>query len=214
MGNFMNRDFLLSTPTAQWLYHEAAETMPILDYHCHIDPQEIAEDRKFQNIAEVWLGRDHYKWRQMRFGGIPEELITGNAEPREKFRAFASVLPQLIGNPMYHWSHLELQRVFDIREPLTAENADTIYDQCNEILSGYTARDLMRKFHVKAICTTDDPCDDLHWHEIIANDPSMEIRVLPAFRPDKAINIEKMALQNISRNCLWRQNVKSTVQKM
>ncbi len=191
MKKFMDQDFLLSTDTAKWLYHEAAEHMPIIDYHCHINPQEIAEDRKFDNITQVWLGGDHYKWRQMRFGGIPEEIITGDADPREKFRAFASVLPRLIGNPMYHWSHLELQRVFGITEPLTEENADEIYDKCNEVLAHVSARELMRKFNVKAICTTDDPCDDLHWHDVIAADETMEIKVLPAFRPDKGINIEK-----------------------
>ena len=191
MEKFMDQDFLLSTPTAKWLYHEAAEKMPIIDYHCHINPKEIAEDRKFHNISEVWLGGDHYKWRQMRFGGIPENLITGDAGPKDKFRAFASVLPRLIGNPMYHWSHLELKRVFGIEEPLNADNADEIYEKCNKVLAQYSARGLMRKFHVKAVCTTDDPCDDLHWHEVIANDETMEIKVLPAFRPDKAINIEK-----------------------
>lgn len=187
----MDQDFLLSTPTAKWLYHEVAKKMPIIDYHCHISPQEIAEDRKFDNISQVWLGGDHYKWRQMRFGGIKESVITGDADPREKFRAFASVLPRLIGNPMYHWSHLELKRVFGVEQPLTADNADEIYDLCNEVLSKYSARELMRMFHVKAVCTTDDPVDDLHWHEQIAQDPTMEIKVLPAFRPDKAVNIEK-----------------------
>ena len=191
MKKFMDQDFLLSTPTAKWLYHEIAENMPIIDYHCHINPQEIAEDRKFENMTEVWLGGDHYKWRQMRFGGIEEKYITGDADPREKFRAFASILPRLIGNPMYHWSHLELQRVFDIHEPLNAANADEIYDKCNEKLAQYSARDLMRKFNVKAICTTDDPCDDLRWHKMIAEDETMEMKVLPAFRPDKAVNIEK-----------------------
>ena len=191
MEAFMDQDFLLSTPTAKWLYHEVAEKMPIIDYHCHISPQEIAEDRKFDNISQVWLGGDHYKWRQMRFGGIPEAVVTGDADPREKFRAFASVLPRLIGNPMYHWSHLELKRVFGVEQPLTADNADEIYDLCNEVLSKYSARELMRMFHVKAVCTTDDPVDDLHWHEQIAADETMEIKVLPAFRPDKAVNIEK-----------------------
>ena len=191
MKEFMDQDFLLSTPTAKWLYHEVAEKMPIIDYHCHIQPQEIAEDRKFDNISQVWLGGDHYKWRQMRFGGVPEEIITGAADPREKFRAFASVLPRLIGSPMYHWSHLELKRVFGVEQPLNADNADEVYDQCNEVLSKYSARELMRMFHVKAVCTTDDPCDDLHWHEQIAADETMEIKVLPAFRPDKAVNIEK-----------------------
>ncbi len=205
MEKFMDKDFLLSTDTAKWLYHEVAEKMPIIDYHCHINPQEIAEDRKFENITQVWLGGDHYKWRQMRFGGIPEEIITGDADPREKFRAFASILPKLIGNPMYHWSHLELQRVFGITEPLTEENADKIYDQCNEVLAQYTARGLMRKFDVKAVCTTDDPCDDLHWHDAIAADETMEIRVLPAFRPDKGVNIEKAGfaeyIEKLSQVC-------------
>lgn len=191
MEKFMSQDFLLSTPTARWLYHEIAGKMPIIDYHCHINPKDIAEDRRFRNISEVWLGGDHYKWRQMRFGGVSEDKITGDAGPREKFRAFASVLPRLIGNPLYHWSHLELKRVFGIEEPLTADNADEIYDRCNEVLARYSARDLMRKFKVRAVCTTDDPCDDLHWHEEIAGDETMEIKVLPAFRPDKAVNIEK-----------------------
>lgn len=191
MTPFMDADFLLTTATARHLYHDIAAKMPIIDYHCHIDPKEIAEDRKFDNIFQVWLGGDHYKWRQMRWGGVPEDLVTGSADPREKFRAFASVLPRLIGNPLYHWSHLELQRVFDIHEPLTADNADEIYDKCSEVLKNTSARGLMRRFNVKAVCTTDDPCDDLHWHEVIADDSSMDIKVLPAFRPDKAIAIEK-----------------------
>lgn len=199
MKNFMDQDFLLSTPTAKWLYHDVAEHMPIIDYHCHINPREIAEDRKFENISEVWLGGDHYKWRQMRAGGVPEELVTGDGDSREKFRAYASVLPRLIGNPLYHWSHLELQRVFGVFEPLSAENADEIYDRCNEVLKQYSARELMRKFDVRAICTTDDPCDDLRWHERIAADRAMEIKVLPAFRPDKAVNIEKAGFADYIR---------------
>lgn len=191
MEKFMDEDFLLTTPTAKWLYHEVAKKLPIIDYHCHIDPREIAEDRRFDTISELWLGADHYKWRQMRSGGIPEEKITGEAGPREKFRAYASILPRLIGNPLYHWSHLELKRVFGIEDALTADNADEIYDRCNAMLEGCSARSLMRQFHVKAVCTTDDPCDDLGWHEQIAADSTMEIRVLPAFRPDKAVNIEK-----------------------
>ncbi|MCC8076700.1 MAG: glucuronate isomerase [Clostridiales bacterium] len=199
MKAFMDQDFLLSTETAKKLYHEVAEQMPIIDYHCHIDPREIAEDRKFDNITQVWLGGDHYKWRQMRTCGVTEDLCTGDAPDREKFRAFASILPQLIGNPMYHWSHLELQRGFDIYEPLNADNADEIYDKCNEILKNYSARQLMRKFNVKAICTTDDPVDDLYWHGVIADDPTMEIKVLPAFRPDKAIAIEKPGFDDYIR---------------
>lgn len=191
MVRFMDEDFLLSTKTAKWLYHDVAEKLPIIDYHCHINPQEIAEDRKFDSITQVWLGGDHYKWRAMRAAGITEDKITGSADDREKFRAFASTMPQLIGNPLYHWSHLELQRVFGITEPLTPGNADAVFDKANELLKGYSARKLMDKFHVKAICTTDDPIDNLHWHQYIADDPTMTIKVLPAFRPDKAINIEK-----------------------
>lgn len=191
MRQFMDQDFLLSTETAKRLYHEVAEQLPIIDYHCHINPQEIAEDRKFDNLSQVWLGGDHYKWRVMRAAGATEDKITGSASDREKFRAFAAAMPQLIGNPLYHWSHLELQRGFGITEPLTPDNADEIYDRANEILNGYSARQLMEKFRVKAICTTDDPVDDLHWHEVIAADPTMHIKVLPAFRPDKAVNIEK-----------------------
>ena len=191
MKPFMDENFLLSTPTAEKLYHGTAEKLPIIDYHCHINPQEIAEDRKFENISQVWLGGDHYKWRLMRAGGITEDKITGDADGREKFRAFASVMPKLIGNPIYHWSHLELQRGFGIAEPLTPQNADDIYDKCNEILKGYSARSLMRKFDVRAICTTDDPIDGLMYHDQIKDDPDIEIKVLPAFRPDKAVNIDK-----------------------
>ena len=191
MQQFMDQDFLLTTDTAKWLYHEVAEQLPIIDYHCHINPQEIAEDRKFDNISQVWLGGDHYKWRYMRTNGTSEEIVTGDTDDREKFRAYAAVMPRLIGNPMYHWSHLELQRVFGIHEPLTPDNADDIYDRCNEVLKDYSARQLMKKFDVKAICTTDDPMDDLRWHAQIAADESFDIRVLPAFRPDKAVNIEK-----------------------
>ena len=219
MMNFMDKDFLLSTETAKHLYHEFAENMPIIDYHCHINPKEIAEDRKFNNMTEVWLGGDHYKWRQMRFGGIKEEFITGDADPREKFKAFASILPKLIGNPMYHWSHLELQRVFDIYEPLCADNADEIYDKCNEKLKEYSARDLMRKFNVKAVCTTDDPIDDLCYHKAIKEDETMEIKVLPAFRPDKAVNIEKEGydayIKDLSKVCGFEiKNVEDVVKAL
>lgn len=193
MAKFMDADFLLSTETAKRLYHEVAENLPIIDYHCHINPREIYEDAKFDTITDVWLGGDHYKWRVMRAAGIPEEQVTGNASGLEKFRAFAKTMPQLIGNPLYHWSHLELQRSFDIHTPLTPETADEIFEKANTQLKDYSARQLMRKFNVKAVCTTDEPADDLHWHDLIAKDPTMEIKVLPAFRPDKAINIEKPA---------------------
>ena len=200
MKAFMDEDFLLSTPTAVRLYHEVAEKLPVLDYHCHISPREIAEDRKFENISQIWLGGDHYKWRVMRAAGITEDKRTGNATDREKFHAFASVMPELMGNPIYHWSHLELQRGFGISEVLTAENADMIYDQCNEILKGHSARSLMRKFHVHAICTTDDPVDDLRFHGQIASETGMEIRVLPAFRPDRAVNIDKEGFSDYIRS--------------
>jgi len=195
MRAFMDEDFLLSTATAKALYHEIAEPLPIIDYHCHISPQEIAEDRKFDSITQVWLGGDHYKWRLMRAAGVPEEEVTGNASDREKFRAFARIMPEIIGNPVYHWSHLELQRAFGITETLDGDNADRIFDRCNEQLKGYSARKLMEKFDVRAICTTDDPCDDLRWHDQIAADSSMKCKVLPAFRPDKAVNIEKAGFQ-------------------
>lgn len=191
MRAFMDADFLLSTQTARSLYHQVAEKLPILDYHCHIDPRDIAEDRKFDSITQVWLGGDHYKWRVMRAAGFEEEQITGGATDREKFRAFAATMPQLIGNPIYHWSHLELRRAFGITAPLTVENADFVFDEANEILKGYSARSLIKKFHVKALCTTDDPCDDLRWHSILAAEENLGFQVLPAFRPDKAINIEK-----------------------
>lgn len=193
MAQFMDKDFLLTTETAKKLYHEVAEQMPIIDYHCHINPKDIYEDVKFDTISQVWLGGDHYKWRVMRAAGIPEEKVTGNASGEEKFRAFAETMPQIIGNPIYHWSHLELQRGFDIHTPLTPDTADEIFAEANEKLKGYSARQLMRKFNVKAICTTDEPADDLHYHELIAADETMEIKVLPAFRPDKAVNIEKAA---------------------
>lgn len=193
MKPFLNKDFLLSTPTARHLYHDIAAELPIIDYHCHISPQEIAQDKHFTDISEVWLGGDHYKWRLMRACGLPERLITGDAPGREKFKAFAALMPQLIGNPMLHWSHLELQRVFGITEPLSGQNADAIYDQCNEQLAGLSAREIMKLFRVKAICTTDDPVDSLIWHESIADEPEngFDTQVRPAFRPDKAVQIEK-----------------------
>lgn len=193
MAKFMDKDFLLSTKTAKKLYHEVAETLPIIDYHCHINPKDIYDDVKFDTISDVWLGGDHYKWRLMRAAGITEDKVTGNASGEEKFKAFAETMPQIIGNPVYHWSHLELQRGFDITIPLTPETADVIFDAANEKLKGYSARQLMRKFNVKAICTTDEPADTLEYHDLIAADETMEIKVLPAFRPDKAINVEKPA---------------------
>ena len=193
MTPFMNQDFLLKTETARKLYHEHAETMPIIDYHCHINPQEIYEDKRYDSITQVWLGGDHYKWRAMRSCGVPEYYITGDATPAEKFQKWAESMPNLIGNPLYHWTHLELQRYFGITEPLNGDNAMEIYEKCNAILHqpDMSVRGIIRKSGVKLICTTDDPVDDLHWHELLAADPTAPAVVLPAFRPDKALRADK-----------------------
>lgn len=191
MIEFMNKDFLLTTDTAKHLYHDVAAKMPIIDYHCHLVPQEIYEDRKFENLSQVWLGADHYKWRALRTIGATEDKVTGNAPDIDKYHAFAEAMPQLIGNPIYHWSHLELQRGFDIYEPLTPKTAGKIYEEANEKLKDKSARSFMEQFGVRAVCTTDDPADDLIWHEKIKADSTMKVKILPAFRPDRAINIEK-----------------------
>lgn len=193
MKPFMNEDFLLGTETARKLYHDHAEKMPIIDYHCHINPMEIYEDKRYDTITEVWLGGDHYKWRAMRSCGVPERYITGDATPAEKFQKWAETIPSLIGNPLYHWTHLELQRYFGITEPLTGDNAMEIYETCNRILAqpDMSVRGIIRKSGVKLICTTDDPVDDLKAHELLAADPTAPAVVLPAFRPDKAMRADK-----------------------
>lgn len=193
MKPFMDKDFLLSTETAQKLYHNYAEVMPILDYHCHLNPQEIAEDRHFENITEVWLGGDHYKWRQMRSNGVEEYYITGDAPAREKFQKWAETLEKLIGNPLYHWSHLELQRYFGYTGHLCADTAEEVWNLCNEKLAqpDMSARELIKRSGVTLVCTTDDPVDSLEWHEKIKADETFDVQVLPAWRPDKAANIEK-----------------------
>ncbi len=193
MTPFMNADFLLKSETAKKLYHDHAEKMPIIDYHCHINPMEIYEDKHYNTITEVWLGGDHYKWRAMRSCGVPEYYITGDATPAEKFQKWGETMPNLIGNPLYHWTHLELQRYFGITEPLTGENAMEIFEKCNAILQqpDMTVRGIIRKSGVKLICTTDDPIDDLRAHELLAQDPQAPAVVLPAFRPDKAMRADK-----------------------
>ena len=193
MTSFMNADFLLKSETAKTLYHNHAEKMPIIDYHCHINPMEIYEDKHYNSITEVWLGGDHYKWRAMRSCGVPEYYITGDASPAEKFRKWAEAIPNLIGNPLYHWTHLELQRYFGITEPLNGDNAMEIYEKCNAILAqpDMSARGIIRKSGVQLICTTDDPVDDLRAHELLAADPTSPAVVLPAFRPDKAMRADK-----------------------
>lgn len=193
MKQFMDNDFLLSTATARRLYHDYAEKMPILDYHCHINPQEIAENRRFDTITQVWLGGDHYKWRQMRANGVEEQYITGDADDREKFQRWAKTLPKLIGNPLYHWSHLELKKYFGYTGYLNEDTAEEVWNLCNQKLQqdSMSVRNLIRQSNVTLLCTTDDPVDTLFWHKQIAADPSFEVQVLPAWRPDKAMCVEK-----------------------
>ncbi len=193
MKQFLDKDFLLTTDTAKNLYHNYAENLPIIDYHCHINPQEIAQDRRFENITQVWLGGDHYKWRLMRSSGVDEYYITGNAPDKEKFMKWAETLSKSIGNPLYHWSHLELQRYFGYYGVLNRDTAEAVWGLCNAKLadSSMSVRNLIKKSHVTHICTTDDPVDTLEWHEKIAADSSFDVKVFPAWRPDKAMNLEK-----------------------
>ena len=203
MKAFMDKDFLLENETAKHLFHDYAAKQPLIDYHCHLSPKEIYEDCRFDNIVEVWLGGkqadgtyagDHYKWRMMRSQGIEEAFITGDKPAFERFLKLAEALEMAIGNPMYHWCHLELQRFFGVYEPLTVESAPRIWEKCNDSLRNdpdMTARGLIRKANVAMIGTTDDPIDDLSWHEKIAADPTISVRVCPSFRPDKAVNIHK-----------------------
>ncbi len=193
MKPFMDKDFLLDNDVAKHLYHDYAAKMPIVDYHCHLSPKEIYEDIKFDNITQVWLGGDHYKWRQMRSNGVEEQYITGNAPDREKFQKWAETLELAIGNPLYHWSHLELQRYFGYNGWLNGESAEEVWNICNEKLQlpDMSARGLIKQSNVTVVCTTDDPIDSLEWHKKIAEDETFDVKVLPAWRPDKAMNIEK-----------------------
>ena len=193
MKPFMDKEFILNTPTASKLFHEYAEHAPIIDYHCHISPKEIAENKHFKNITEVWLGGDHYKWRFMRSCGVDEKYITGDATDKEKFLKWAECLSKAIGNPLYHWSHLELQRYFGFNKPLSLKTAEEAWETCNKILNSpdMGARDIIVRSNVTLICTTDDPIDSLEYHDAIRNDKSFTVKVLPAWRPDKAMNIEK-----------------------
>ena len=194
MKQFMDENFLLQTETAQKLYHAYAETTPILDYHCHINPQEIYEDRQFENITQVWLGGDHYKWRFMRSCGVDEKYITGDASDKEKFFKWAEVLGKAIGNPLFHWSHLELKKYFGYNGVLNKNTAEEVWELCNKKLAepDMTVRNIIKQSNVTLICTTDDPVDSLEWHKKIAEDSSFDVQVLPAWRPDKAMNIEKV----------------------
>lgn len=196
MKTFLDKDFLLETDTAKKLYHEYAEFLPIIDYHCHINPAEIAADKRYQNITEVWLGGDHYKWRAMRCNGVPESDITGakDTDPYRTFTRWAETLPRCIGNPLYHWTYLELKKYFGITEILNTKTCLDIYEQCNKKLqdSQMSVRNIIKQSNVKLICTTDDPIDDLNYHKQIAEDSTCEVKVLPALRPDKAMNIDKV----------------------
>lgn len=195
MKQFIGDDFLLNTETAKWLYKEHADMrkIPVIDYHCHISPQEIWEDRQFLNITQLWLGGDHYKWRQMRTNGIEEQYITGDATDYEKFEKWAQIMPRLIGNPLYIWSHYELKYYFGYEGALNSSTCREVWDFVNAKLASpeYSARNLVKMSNVKLICTTDDPIDSLEYHEKLAKDENFDVKVLPAWRPDKAMYIEK-----------------------
>ncbi|MBD1556941.1 glucuronate isomerase [Vibrio sp. S9_S30] len=188
MNTFLTEDFLLTNSIASELYHQYASDMPIYDYHCHLDPKDIAEDRQFNNLSQIWLEGDHYKWRAMRAAGVDEERITGKASDYDKFIAWASTVPKTLGNPLYHWTCLELRRPFGIVDTLlNEESADDIWQRCNNMLStaDFSARNILRKMNVRLVGTTDDPADSLIYHKQIAQDPTFEIDVLPTWRPDR-----------------------------
>lgn len=207
MKKFMDENFLLNSPVAERLYHEVAKDLPIIDYHCHLNPQEIYENKRFKNITEAWLYGDHYKWRAMRANGIEEKYITGDADDYEKFLAWAETIPQTIGNPLYQWTHLELQRYFNIDTILNNKTAPEIWKSVNEKLQneGLAVKDLILKSNVKVICTTDDPVDSLEYHQLLADDASWSVKVLPSFRPDKALEINRPTffpwLEKLSKCC-------------
>ncbi len=216
MKAFLDNQFLLQNQTSQTLYNEYAAPLPIIDYHSHLSPQQIADDVQFENLTQAWLYGDHYKWRAMRTNGVNEHFITGNRSDWEKFEQWAATVPYTLRNPLYHWTHLELQRYFGIDDILNPSSAKTIYDECSEKLrtKEYSIRNLLRRMKVQVVCTTDDPVDTLEHHQKIKND-GFEIRVLPTFRPDKAMEvsdaktfcsyIEKLeAVSNISICCFCR----------
>lgn len=192
MKKFMDENFLLTNKTAERLYHEYAKEMPIYDYHCHLPIKSIAENKKFKNITEVWLGGDHYKWRALRTLGIDEKYITGEATDKEKFMKWAQTLPKCIGNPLYHWTQLELKRYFGIDTLLSPKTAEEIWEKCNAMLATdeFSVRGLIEKSSVKVICTTEDPVDSLEYHIALAKDPSLKFKVYTAFRPDRSFNVE------------------------
>ena len=199
MKPFLSHDFLLQTKTAKSLYHEYAKDMPIFDYHCHLPVNEIAEDKNFENLTQIWLYGDHYKWRAMRADGVAERLITGDASDYEKFEAWAATVPRTLRNPLYHWTHLELKRYFGIEDKLlNPDTAREIYDTCTRLLQteDFSTRSILQKMNVRVVCTTDDPLDSLEYHRQIKQDQSFAVVVLPAFRPDKAMGVESPAAFN------------------
>ncbi len=190
---FIHDDFLLSNDAAVRLYHDYATQQPIIDYHNHLSPQDIASNRRFENLFEMWVNHDHYKWRAMRANGIPERLVTGDGDPKEKFMAFAATVPYTLRNPIYHWTHLELKRFFDIDELLCESNAEAIWDECNQQIQSrddLTTQGILKKFNVTALCTTDDPVDSLEYHQQVAQS-DFETKVYPAFRPDWALFVHR-----------------------
>jgi glucuronate isomerase len=197
MKAFMDEDFLLENKTAERLYHEYARDLPIIDYHCHLPPDEVAVDRSFENMTKIWLDGDHYKWRAMRANGVAEEFCTGSAPDKEKFMKWAETVPYTLRNPLYHWTHMELRKPFGIKKVLNPDTAEEIYSQCNEMLNTpeLSARNIMRNMKVELVCTTDDPADSLEHHIKIKND-GFEIKVLPTFRPDKSMAVENALAYN------------------
>ncbi len=197
MKPFLDENFLLKTATAQKLYHDYASAMPIIDYHCHLPPQQMAEDWQFANLTQAWLYGDHYKWRAMRTNGVSEGFCTGRESDRDKFQKWAETVPYTLRNPLYHWTHLELKRYFDIDTVLTPDTAEEIYAEASAKLQSkeYSVRGLLKKMNVRLVCTTDDPVDDLHWHQQL-KDETGEITVLPAFRPDMAMNVSSPEVFN------------------
>jgi len=198
MSKFIHKNFLLQNKPAQKLYHGYAKEVPIIDYHCHLPVEEIAADKNFDNLTQIWLYGDHYKWRAMRTSGVEEKYITGDASDWEKFKAWAEVVPKTIGNPLYHWTHLELKRYFGVDKQLNADTAREIWDTCSEKLakSKFSTRNIIRNMKVETVCTTDDPVDNLEYHEQIKADDSFKIKVLPAFRPDKAMAVDDIETYN------------------
>ncbi|MFR1518423.1 MAG: glucuronate isomerase [Clostridia bacterium] len=186
---FMGKDFMLDSETAIRIYEKYADGLPIIDYHCHISPKEIADNIKYENITRVWLGADHYKWRAMRISGVPEKYITGDAGDYEKFEAWAATMPKLAGSPLYSWSHLELRRYFRVQEPLSPATCKKIWEQCNAVLQDLPVQEMIKRSHVEVIITTDDPADDLSNHKVLA-EKSCGVKVLPGFRPDKLLAVE------------------------